>query len=163
MSVNQYSSEFKVGLFTLLAFVVIGLIAFTLEGNPFASRRKTYYTELENVGGVGAKTQVRTSGVPVGEVTDIKIQENGARVYFSVSGDLAIPQGSYIEMRSRGILGDVYLEIVRQSSGPNAPEIEPGGLIPKVKEMDDLNALMTSIGSIAKDIKTVSNTLKKTK
>jgi phospholipid/cholesterol/gamma-HCH transport system substrate-binding protein len=103
---------------------------------------------------------VRTSGVPVGEVTHIEILGMGARVHFEIAGDIRIIQGSYIELRSRGILGDAYLEIVREQGDEKAKVIPPGGLIPKVKEMDDLNALMSSIGSIAKDIKTVSNTLK---
>jgi phospholipid/cholesterol/gamma-HCH transport system substrate-binding protein len=157
---GAFSSEFKVGVFTLAALAVITLIAFTLEGNPFGAGRTRYYTDLENVGGVGPKTQVRTSGVPVGEVTKLEIQDFGARVFFEITGDIRINEGSYIELRSRGILGDVYLEIVREQGDANAKPIKPGGLIPKVKEMDDLNALMSSIGSIAKDIKTVSNTLK---
>ena len=157
---SSYSSEFKVGLFTLVGLTVVAIIAFTLEGNPFGQHRTAYHTDLENVGGVGPKTQVRTSGVPVGEVTHIEILDSGARVHFEISGDIRVNEGSYIELRSRGILGDVYLEIVRELGDKSAKPIPEGGLVPKVKEMDDLNALMSSIGSIAKDIKTVSNTLK---
>jgi phospholipid/cholesterol/gamma-HCH transport system substrate-binding protein len=160
MSLGSFSTEFKVGIFTLAAVLVVAVIAFTLEGNPFGKSSKAYYTDLENVGGVGQKTQVRTSGVPIGEVTHIEIQDSGARVHFQIGGDLQIFEGSYIELRSRGILGDVYLEIVREKGVTAGKPIPPGGLIPKVKEMDDLNALMSSIGSIAKDIKSVSNTLR---
>lgn len=160
MPTNSFSTEFKVGLFTLLALAVIAISAVTLEGNPFSARQVKYFTELENVGGVGPKTQVRTSGVPIGEVTRIEIRDRGARVHFEVSADVRMNQGTYIELRSRGILGDVYLEIVRNDVSENGKVIEPGSLIPKIKELDDLNALMGSLGSIAKDIKTVSSTLK---
>ncbi len=157
---QNFTTEFKVGLFTLLALAVVAITTITLEGNPFAAKAVPFYTDLENVGGVGPKTQVRTSGVPIGEVTHIKIKDSGARVFFEIDGEIRVTKGTYIELRSRGILGDVYLEIVRTDAVADAEEIEPGGLIPKIKEMDDLNALMGSLGSIAKDIKTVSNTLK---
>lgn len=160
MQGGKFTTEFKVGIFTLITFVVIGVIAFTLEGNPFGNNTISYYTDLENVGGVGPRTQVRTNGVPVGEVTNIEILDDGARVHLEVAEDLQILKGSYIELRSRGILGDVYLEIVRVKDQNSQDVIPVGGLIPKAKEVDDLNALMSSIGSIAKDIKTVSHTLK---
>lgn len=153
------TTELKVGLFTVCAFAALGGIVVTLEGNPFAARSQKFHTVLQNVGGVGARTQVRTSGVQVGEVESIDILPKGAKVNFRVSGSVKIPKGSYIELRSRGILGDVYLEIVRNEE--NKEDMESGSQIPQMKEFNDMGTLMSSLGSIAQDLQTVSRTLAK--
>lgn len=154
---QSLNTELKVGIFTVCGLAVVGLMVVTLEGNPFTARKQTFYTLLDNVGGVGPRTQVRTSGVQVGEVSSLEILPKGARVNFKVDGVVEIPKGSFIELRSRGILGDVYLEIVRNEN--NKETIKPGEMIPKVKEFNDMSALMASMSSIATDIQTVSRTL----
>lgn len=153
------TTELKVGLFTVCALTALGLIVVTLEGNPFAARAQKFHTVLQNVGGVGARTQVRTSGVQVGEVESIDILPKGAKVNFRVNGSVKIPKGSYIELRSRGILGDVYLEIVRNEESKE--QLETGSQIPQMKEFNDMGTLMSSLGSIAQDLQTVSRTLAK--
>lgn len=153
------TTELKVGLFTVAALSAIGALVLTLEGNPFTSRAQKFNTVLQNVGGVGPRTQVRTSGVQVGEVESIDILPKGAKVNFRVNGTVKIPKGSYIELRSRGILGDVYLEIVRNEESKD--EMESGSQIPQMKEFNDMGTLMSSLGSIATDLQTVSRTLAK--
>jgi phospholipid/cholesterol/gamma-HCH transport system substrate-binding protein len=153
------TTELKVGLFTVVALTAIGALVLTLEGNPFASRAQKFNTVLQNVGGVGPRTQVRTSGVQVGEVESIDILPKGAKVNFRVNGSIKIPKGSYIELRSRGILGDVYLEIVRNEESKE--ELESGAQIPQMKEFNDMGTLMSSLGSIAQDLQNVSRTLAK--
>jgi phospholipid/cholesterol/gamma-HCH transport system substrate-binding protein len=153
------TTELKVGLFTVAALATLGSFVVVLDGNPFQESKSEFHTILDNVGGVGERTQVRVSGVSVGEVTSIEILPKGAKVNFRVDAKVSIPQGSIIELRSRGILGDVFLEIVRKEG---STEMMPkGSLIPKVKEFNDMSSLMNSLGSIAEDIKLVSSTLSK--
>ena len=154
---QNLNTELKVGIFSACGLAVIAIMVVTLDGNPFSAKKQVFYTVLDNVGGVGPRTQVRTSGVQIGEVSSIDILPKGARVNFRVDPKVAVPKGSFIELRSRGILGDVYLEIVRNEKNPDA--MKTGDMIPKVKEMNDLGELMSSLGSIATDIKTVTSTL----
>ena len=149
------TTELKVGIFTVGALAAVGTLVLTLEGNPFGNRAQKFNTVLQNVGGVGPRTQVRTSGVQVGEVESIDILPKGAKVNFRVNGTIKIPKGSYIELRSRGILGDVYLEIVRNEDSKD--DLPSGSQIPQMKEFNDMGTLMSSLGSIAQDLQTVSN------
>lgn len=98
MLTRSVTTELKVGLFTVAAMGVLGTLIVTLEGNPFTQRASEFYTVLDNVGGVGPRTQIRTSGVQVGEVTSIDILPKGARVNFKVQSAVPIPKGSYIEL-----------------------------------------------------------------
>lgn len=151
------SSEVKVGLFVIVGTAVLTTTAVVLGGNPFASKKQYFYTNLSNVKGVAERTQVRASGVQVGEVTAVEILQDGARIHFSVDGNLKIPKGSYIDIKSRGILGDVYIEIMRNTQGIGF--MSSGDLMPKVAESNDMDTLMTNLNAIARDIKRISNSL----
>jgi phospholipid/cholesterol/gamma-HCH transport system substrate-binding protein len=151
------STELKVGVFAVVGLSALGAMIVTLDGNPFASSPNVFYTQLDNVGGVGVRTQVRVSGVSVGEVTSIDVLPEGAKVNFNVRSDVEIPEGSFLELRSRGILGDVFIELIRNPQ--STKKVKPGAMIPKRSEANDFNSLMTLVGSIARDLQTVSRSL----
>lgn len=152
-----FGTEIKVGIFTVAGLSVLVTMIVILEGTLFKSERQEFHTLLDNVGGVGIRTQVRTAGVQVGEVTGIEVLDKGAKVIFAIKPDVRIPEGSYIEIKSRGIMGDVFIEIVRNQNSQQA--LEPGNFIPKYSEQNDFNSLMNLVGSIARDLQTVSRTL----
>jgi phospholipid/cholesterol/gamma-HCH transport system substrate-binding protein len=151
------SSEVKVGLFAIVGAAVLTTTAIVLGGNPFSSKKQYFYTTLSNVKGVAERTQVRASGVQVGEVTSVEILQDGARINFSVEGNLKIPKGSFIEIKSRGILGDVYIEVVRNIQGIGF--MSSGDMMPRISDSNDMDSLMTNLNAIAKDIKTISGSL----
>ncbi|WGL60390.1 MlaD family protein [Pigmentibacter sp. JX0631] len=151
------SSEVKVGLFTILGASVLTTTAVVLGGNPFASKKQHFYTVISNVRGVAERTQVRASGVQVGEVTSVEILQDGAKINFSVDGNLKIPKGSFLEIKSRGILGDVFIEIVRNQAGVG--NMSSGEFMPRNPESNDIEALMTNLNNIARDIKKITGSL----
>lgn len=151
------SSEVKVGLFALVGVSVLTTTAVVLGGNPFASKKQHFYTVISNVRGVAERTQVRASGVQVGEVTSVEILQDGAKINFSVDGSLKVPKGSFLEIKSRGILGDVFIEIVRNQSGVGF--MASGDFMPRNPESNDIEALMTNFNNIARDIKKITNVL----
>lgn len=157
MLTRGFATEIKVGIFTAVGLGALATGILIIDGNPFAAKAQEFYTVLDNVAGVAARTGVRVSGVQIGEVSEVELLPKGAKVNFTVDPKVVIPKGSFIELRSRGILGDVFLEIVRDENNKEA--LQSGDMIPKVKEQNDLNSLMSSIGSIAKNIQTVSHTL----
>ncbi|KAB8029926.1 MlaD family protein [Fluviispira multicolorata] len=151
------TSELKVGLFAIVGASVLTTTAFVLGGNPFASKKQHFHTILNNVGGVAERTQIRASGVRVGEVTSVEILPDGARVNFDVDSNVKIPSGSYIEIKSRGILGDVYIEVVRNLKGSG--EMKSGEQLQRNPESNDMETLMTNLNAIARDIKKISGSL----
>ena len=151
------SSEVKVGLFTIVGAAVLTATAVVLGGNPFSSKKQHFHTTISNVRGVAERTQVRASGVQVGEVTSVDILQDGARINFTVDGSLKIPKGSYLEIKSRGILGDVFIEIVRNQQGVGF--MSSGDLMPRNPESNDIEALMTNLNNIARDVKKITGSL----
>lgn len=156
----NWSHEFKVGVFTVVAIIVIGYMFFVLTPDMF--RREStneFYTIVENAAGIVTKTQVKTSGVIVGSVKNVALDKDLTRIDFTVRGDIKIPRGSEIALQEKGLLGDVFLEIFRADD--KGEYIPPGGLIPPSKDQVTISKLVNIAGSIGRDIKEMTGSLSK--
>jgi phospholipid/cholesterol/gamma-HCH transport system substrate-binding protein len=153
---SNLTTELKVGLFTVFGLVILVTTAVTLGGNPFESKKQHFYVLLPNANGVAARTQVRTSGVEVGAVTSVKILGNGAKIEFDVDKGVDVPKDSVIEVKARGILGDVYIEIQRNLNEKTL--MHSGEELKLNPESNDLETLLATLNSVARDIKKVSTT-----
>ena len=155
---KNLTTEFKVGLFTFLALVTVIYMFFVLSPDIISPEdSKEYFTVVDNASGIVTKTHVRTNGVSVGKVEDIKLESSHTKIIFSVSHDVKIPVGSSMEIRTRGLLGETFLEIIRLPD--EGKYIEQGSLIPLNSDKVGFTQLIGIMGNIAKDIKKVTNTL----
>ena len=153
-------TEFKVGFFTLIAAGIIGYMFFVLSPDSFTSTgHKTYFTEVKDAAGIVTKTHVKTNGVIVGKVTAIDLKVNKTRIEIQVERQVKIPQGSAIAIKEKGLLGDVFLEIIRGDDV--GVYVDEGDLIPPADDQVSISALISIAGSIGKDIKEVTKILAK--
>jgi phospholipid/cholesterol/gamma-HCH transport system substrate-binding protein len=154
-------TEFKVGIFTLVAAAAIFYMMFVLSPKSFDSTNYvTYYTILTDASGLIPKSQVKTNGVIVGRVNAVDLEGNTTRITMEVKGDVKVPKGSKIEIRTRGLLGDTFIEIIRAED--NGQYIENGGLLPKSEDGNDMRALFAMAGGIGRDLKKITETLART-
>lgn len=152
-------TEFKVGLFTILALLVIGYMFFFLSPEMFQDQSTTtYYTIVKNASGIVAKTHVKTNGVIVGKVTDIELETNRTKISFAIASSVKIPMGSMVSIREKGLLGDVFLEIIR-ANDEAGHYLEPGGLIPHSSKEANLSNLIDMASSIGDDVKAITSSL----
>lgn len=154
---KSMTTEFKVGLFTLLAIgVVIYMFIILTPEIVDSESSNSYYTIVDNASGIVPKTHVRTNGVSVGRVEDVILESSHTKITFGINKAVKVPIGSKIEIRTRGFLGETFVEVVR------APDIgqyiEPGHIIPMNSDQVGMAQLIGIIGGIAKDIKKVSRT-----
>ena len=157
---NSLGTEFKVGLFTLVATGVIGYMFFVLSPDSFTSTGyKHYYSEVRNAAGIVTKTHVKTNGVTIGRVTDISLQADRTRIDFEVAAAVKIPESSQIAIKEKGLLGDVFMEIIRGED--TGAYIESGRIIPPADDQVSLSELISIAGSVGKDIKEVTKVLAK--
>jgi len=153
--------EFKVGLFTIVGLVTTGFLIWFVEPERFESARsQTYYTILKDASGIVTKTHVKTNGVVVGKVSGVRLlaDESSTRIDFEIDDGVRIPVGSKLEIRTVGLLGDKFIEIIR-TEGSAEGFIPNGGFIPKATTGVELNELLSIAGAIAKDIKRITGTL----
>jgi phospholipid/cholesterol/gamma-HCH transport system substrate-binding protein len=104
-----------------LAFIYMRTGSGSLSGYEVLAR-------LPKVDGLGVGTDVRISGIKVGNVTDLVLDPNNflVTVHMSIRDDIKLPTDSSLLITSSGVLGSQYLSI---SPGGDAKNIAPGGMI----------------------------------
>lgn len=111
----------KVGVFTIVAVVLIAILA-TLIGNISLAPSRTYYALFSDATGVFKGDRVRISGVEVGTVQGISLVESDdgrrlARLELSVREDVPVMADARLQLRYENIVGQRYLAILEAPGG----------------------------------------------
>ena len=105
------SRDLAVGLFVLIGLAAIGYLSLRLGGVSTAGGLQLYAT-FNQIGGLAERAPVVISGVKVGRVTKIELNEDlRARVTLDVDAKLELPVDSSAAIRTSGLLGDQFIEL----------------------------------------------------
>jgi phospholipid/cholesterol/gamma-HCH transport system substrate-binding protein len=153
------AAEFKVGVLVLAVASLIAYMSLQVSDNPsFLSRTNDAWFLASNAGGLVKNSAVRMSGIPIGVIKDIRLQDGVARIDMTIRSDIPLHVSAAVEMKSQGILGDKYVEITPGS--PADPPLPRGGQILNVKEKGNLDGVISQVGDIAANLKEVAQVLK---
>jgi phospholipid/cholesterol/gamma-HCH transport system substrate-binding protein len=153
---KSIATETKVGIFVVLGILV--LTYFTVRVGKISLREEGYqvYTYVDSAAGLDKNSPVRIAGVEVGKVELISLEGAKAKVTMRIPAKFQIPVGSRLYVKSSGLLGEKYIEIV-PGQGPEAIKanaaIEEGG--PSV----DVDRVLTQLSTIGSDIQAVTKSL----
>ena len=152
------SVEIKVGIFVLIAIVLLGYLTTVLTRDRIITR-DTYeiHAYFDNVTGLRTNSPVEIAGIDVGTVKDITLHENRARVTMAIRPDIDVHADSQATIRTRGVLGDKFVEVNPGSA--TEPTLEDGGVVSRGVQPTDLDQVMARIGDIADDISEVSRSV----
>ncbi|WP_329470656.1 MCE family protein [Streptomyces sp. NBC_01723] len=120
-----------------LVFVVVTALATTVLGLGVAgggagsdSGARTYKALFTDVTGLMDGDSVRISGVPVGEVTDVRVvHRRTAQVTFTVSEDRTLPRSTTAAVKYLNMVGQRYVALGR-GSGDLTGTLPEGGTVP---------------------------------
>ena len=155
---NRSLTELKVGLFVLASLGAIVYMLFFLSPEIFnGSDSSIYFTEVNDASGIVMKTHVRTNGVIVGKVKNVKLLSDRTRLDLEVDSEVRVPKGSVVAIKGKGLLGDVFIEIVRATD--NGDYIESGQFIPPDENQVNISDLMALAGKIGKQVSEVTTVL----
>ena len=154
------SSEAKVGLFVLIGLIILGYMSFRVGEYGFGFK-KGYPVSVvfDNVAGLDRDASVQIAGVEVGRVEEIKLKDGRALVTMRILPDVKLAKDATASIKTHGILGEKYIEIIPGTKG--AALLKGGEQITRVERQADIDRLLTQIGSIADDVKTVTSSLSK--
>ena len=155
---SNFSAEAKVGIFVIIGLIIFGYMSMKV-GNLTLTSEKGYDVEVlfDSATGLAKDVTVEIAGVEVGRVKDISLQEGKALVVLKMNPGLVIRKYDTAIIRTRGILGDKYVEIMPGSM--TAPPISPGERITLTAPITDMDVLMNTLGEVAEDIKALTNSL----
>jgi phospholipid/cholesterol/gamma-HCH transport system substrate-binding protein len=174
-------AELRVGVFTLVGLLLLAIAIFYVTGAGSLGAKYHLVTYLPDVDGLVVGAPVSVDGVPVGNVETIKIappapgqplEKNRSievvmRVRRSFQDD--IRTDSQASLVTEGLLGDVYVNIARGSTGAvlsDGQEVN-GREEAAMKEivqrsadvMANLSALSQQVGDMVSDLKAGRGTL----
>jgi phospholipid/cholesterol/gamma-HCH transport system substrate-binding protein len=107
--------EWRVGLFAFIGLAVLGalLLQFSKGTSIF---RPTYnlYLVAKNVGGLKKSASVLMSGVPIGMVSDIRLNPQGTNVTITLKifNEFVIHKDAEFRIEQSGFLGDQFVAVV---------------------------------------------------
>jgi phospholipid/cholesterol/gamma-HCH transport system substrate-binding protein len=144
----------KIGLFMLVALIVLGVFILKIEDIPVGERgeRLVVTARFASAAGIDRKAPVRIAGVRIGKVEDVRLDNDQAVLVMSLDPHVQLHEGSSAQVVNMGILGDKYVEI--QPGSVTAPLLKPGaelqGSVPP--SFDDVMRTATEIGDDVKQV-----------
>src|SRR5207247_1721467 len=118
-------SELKIGVLTIVAIIIAGVLVFTLTGTKgFTWQRYTLKTRFPNVAGLANGSPVRVAGVEVGSVTDVSLSGEDVDVTFEVNKAQRgrITDKSVAVLGSVSLLGESAVDISPSTTGTPIPD-----------------------------------------
>ena len=105
--------DFIVGLFVLGGLLAVGYLSISLGGGGYSGRAGMQLSAtFTEIGGLSERAPVTISGVRVGQVERIELDEDlYARVIMDVDPDLALPVDTSAAIRTAGLLGDQFIAL----------------------------------------------------
>jgi phospholipid/cholesterol/gamma-HCH transport system substrate-binding protein len=152
------SSEAKVGIFVVIGILILTYMSMKVGGLSF-KRAKGYDVTVyfDSAAGLAEDVQVEIAGVEVGRVRRISLEKGKALVVLRINSNVRLTKDVKAIIRTKGILGDKYIELVQGS--PSAPELKGGDVIVKTVPTTDMDALMVTLGEVAKNINRLTDSL----
>lgn len=158
---KTFLTPFRVGLFVLVSAACLAAFLLILKRGAFSGgETMTVVAYFRDASGLGKRSRVQTAGIPVGEITDITLVGDRAKLTIKVRKDLGLHTDASLLKRSESFLGDFLLDL--QPGSPSAPLMPDGGTIHNVVDAQGIQSLFDSLSLITSDIQAVTHALRET-
>ncbi len=121
--------NFYLGFFVLLTCIYF----LSKENKENYSDLLQLKAKFNRIDGILMGSEIRISGIKVGEVRNFKLENNKPTLYFTLKKDVIVPNDSSISIQTDGLFGSKYLTI------------EPGGSNKKLVNNGQINYTEDSI------------------
>jgi len=121
--VTQRTQEVLIGLVVLLGLVLLAVLI-ALFGEFRELFRESYPVQVRfsTASGVRPGTPVFITGVEVGSVEDVTLEEEGVIMSLAIDTRYGIARDSAVAIRRKGILADPFIEFTRGDSTKTLPQ-----------------------------------------
>jgi phospholipid/cholesterol/gamma-HCH transport system substrate-binding protein len=155
--------EAKVGVFFLIGLAIFAYVWFWVLNRGIFREGFPLKAGFRSVEGLVPDAQVQIAGLKVGHVKSIRFDPETGKV--AVTMDInnayknAIPEGSSVTLKTKGLLGDKYVEI--EPGRPNAPKLKPGEEIKQTLEPVDQEKVFESVAAVTQDLQVLTREARK--
>lgn len=169
----KLTAEAKVGLLILAGSIVLLYMTFAVGKYEFGEKKGYVITaKFDSVAGIDVKAAVRMAGVRIGSVEKVELVDSRARLTLRIYPDVRISRNAEAVIKTMGLLGEKYVEIIPPGSQSFNPSIrghsrdgsfgylEEGSEIKSTVSPSDVDRLINQLSAISDDIKQVTASLR---
>jgi phospholipid/cholesterol/gamma-HCH transport system substrate-binding protein len=154
---RRFTTAAKVGVFALATLVAGYLIYRFVNKQGASGDGYTVYVLMNDATGIAKHSQVRTAGIPIGNIESIRLENGKARIDMRIQPDVALFDDAAAAKVSSSLLGEYFISITPGTEGKR--QLEDGDRIKFVIEAATTDQILKDVADIAKDIKRVSQAL----
>ena len=133
-----------VGFFVILGFAGLLFLALRVGNVSSANFAETYRltAKFDNIGGLKVRGPVKSAGVVVGRVSEIRLDPGSyeAQVTLTIDSRYRFPKDTFASILTAGLLGEQYIGL---DAGGDEQMIPPGGKIAKTQSAVVLEKLIS--------------------
>ena len=133
------------GIFVLAGIVALFMLAFkvgNLSSFSLSTNNYVLYANFENIGGLKIRAPVKSAGVVVGRIAEIRFDNKDyvARVTLSLDKRFQFPKDTFASILTSGLLGEQYVGL---DAGGDSEFLQPGETIKKTQSAVVLEKLIS--------------------
>lgn len=143
----KMTPEFKVGLLTISALLVLMVSILFINNFRFGSNGRVYTATFRFLGDLKKDAPVKyAGGIDVGQVKDIRVSDGTAAVDILITNpDIKLHEDSQVALYSTGLLGSRYVQIGADLG--TGPELKPGETV-EGKDANNLDMTFSELGDV---------------
>ncbi|HTJ83502.1 MAG TPA: MlaD family protein [Polyangiaceae bacterium] len=157
---SDFSRAAKVGLMAVVLTIAVFFGYRFISRSTGTSGGYRVYAYMPDMTGVAPQSRVMISGIQVGVVEKIWLDQGRARVDIKMKPDVTLYDDAAIGKRSASLIGEYYIVLTPGTAGLR--ELEDGDEIKHYIEEPTIQSLQGQIADILKDVKAVTESLKNT-
>ena len=133
--------DLSVGIFLIIGLLAVAWLSINLGRVDFlGGRGYVVNADFPSVGGLKVGSPVEIAGVQIGNVNNILLIEDQARVVMSIRSGVKLQDDSIASIKTKGLIGEKFIRI---SPGGSDRAIPPNGKIREVEPPVDLEELLS--------------------
>lgn len=139
---NRMTLDLWVGIFVAAGLGALLFLALKVGNLSSANMADTYVVQakFDNIGGLKVRAPVKSAGVVVGRVAEIRFDPNTyeAVVGMAIDGRYKFPRDTFAKIRTSGLLGEQYIGL---AVGGDTEMLKAGDTVKKTESamvMEDL-------------------------
>ncbi len=109
---STHSTRFKVGIFTLIGLMLIGITTVVVNDKPYWWRScKPVMISVDDATGLKTKSAVRSLGLEIGYLSTVVLSETHVQLGICITEKVEVLPQTRAYIRGEGFLGDKFVEL----------------------------------------------------
>jgi len=154
----KVSQAAKIGLFVVVTAGAGYLVVKTIGGQVGSGKSYTVHAYIKDATGIAKQSRVTIAGIPVGQISDIRLENGQARVDIKLNANVKLHDSARLGVKSASLLGENVIVLTEGLGGPDKKDGDEVLTMPEARSVDDLKE---TVGRIADLIEKVAQQLAK--